>query len=75
MRVTVSRHASLAPAQPDPPEMELPDEAAVVADVLTRLGVPPGADVVILLDGGPAWPDTPLHDGARLDLLPMVEGG
>jgi sulfur carrier protein ThiS len=75
VRVTVTCHASLAPAQPDPPAMELPGETAAVTDVLALLGVPAGADVVILLDGGPAWPDTPLSDGARLDLLPMVEGG
>ena len=75
MRVIVACHASLAGLQPEPPELDLPGGEAAVGDVLARLGVPPAADVVLMLDGGPAWPETALHDGARLDLLPMVEGG
>jgi sulfur carrier protein ThiS len=72
--VVVHCFASLADFQPDPPEMELPD-GAKVADVLTRLGLPEGAQIVVLLDKGPAGPDTPLRHGANLELLPIVEGG
>jgi len=77
MNVTVRCFAGLAAHQPDPPDMDLP-EGSLVADVLARLvhrGLPPDAQTVVLLDGGPAGPDTPLPQGAALDILPMVDGG
>ena len=66
--------ASLAELHPGLLEMELP-EGARVADVLKRLGLEEGAQVVAMLDKGPAGPDTPLSPGANLELLPIVEGG
>ena len=74
MIVTVHCFASLCERQPLPPEMELPEEARV-ADVLKRLGLPEKAQIVAMLDKGPAGPDTPLRHGMNLDLLPIVEGG
>jgi len=72
--VTVRCLSALAGVQPDPPEMELP-QGALVQDVYARLALAPDADVVALLDGGPANPRTSLKDGSVIELVPMVEGG
>lgn len=74
MIVTVRCLASLSRLQPEPPEMELPPGARL-GDVYARLGLAPDADVVALLDGGPANPRTSLKDGSLIELVPMVEGG
>jgi len=74
MLVSVHCFASLADRQPAPPEMTLPENARV-SDVVARLGIPDGAQVIVLMDKGPASLDTPLHQGASLELLPIVEGG
>jgi len=60
--------------QPDPPDMTLPENTRV-ADVIARLGIPGNVEFMILLDKGPAAPDTPLRQGSTLELLPIVEGG
>lgn len=74
MIVTVRCLASLSRLQPDPPHMEFAS-GAVLGDVYVRLGLEPDADVVALLDGGPANPRTFLKDGSLIELVPMVEGG
>lgn len=74
MLVSVHCFASLADRQPDPPDMTLPENARV-SDVVARLGIPDGAQVIVLMDKGPASLDTPLRHGASLELLPIVEGG
>jgi sulfur carrier protein ThiS len=74
MLICVRCFASLAVHQPDPPDMPLPENARV-ADVIARLGIPAGAEFMVLLDKGPATLETPLHNGATLELLPIVEGG
>jgi len=74
MRVTVRCLASLSRLQPDPPHLDVP-EGAVLAEVYARLGLAPDADVVAILDGGPANPRTSLKDGSLIELVPMVEGG
>lgn len=74
MIVTVRCLSVLSGLQADPPEMELPP-GALVQDVYARLGLAPDADVVALLDGGPANPRTSLKDGSLIELVPMVEGG
>ena len=56
---------------------ELPD-GATLADVLERFGAP-SCGVAVALDGAVvprvAWPGTPLHDDARIDVLTAVQGG
>jgi len=52
----------------------LPDRACV-SQALEALGLGEGPEVVAMLDGGPAWPDTLLRDGAVLELMPIVDGG
>lgn len=74
MMVTVRCLASLSRLQPDPPHMDVP-EGAVLAEVYARLGLAQDADVVALLDGGPANQRTPLKNGSVIELVPMVEGG
>ncbi|MBI4807320.1 MAG: MoaD/ThiS family protein [Desulfovibrio sp.] len=74
MLVTVRCLASLVAFQPDPPEMTLPENAQV-ADVIARLGIPDGAEFMLLLNKGPAGMDSPLRHGSTLELLPIVEGG
>ncbi|MFP5223698.1 MAG: MoaD/ThiS family protein [Acidobacteriota bacterium] len=74
MIVTVRCLSSLAGVQPASPQMEFPS-GALLSDVYQRLGLPPDADVVAIIDGGPANPGTPLKDGAVIELVPMVEGG
>ncbi|GFK93710.1 hypothetical protein NNJEOMEG_01544 [Fundidesulfovibrio magnetotacticus] len=73
MTVTLATLPSLPGAAALPHSLELPPGARV-ADALALLGLDPGA-VVALVDAGPAGPDTPLAEGCRLELLPMVEGG
>lgn len=74
MRVTVRCLASLSRLQPDPPHLDVP-EGALLADVYARLGLAPDADVVPILDGGPANLRTPLENGSVIEFVPMVEGG
>lgn len=74
MIVTVRCLASLSRLQPESPQMELAT-GAVLGDVYARLGLEPDADVVALLDGGPANPRTPMKNGSVLELVPMVDGG
>ncbi len=74
MKIEVRLHASLSGKQPDPPWIDLP-EGTVLKDAFAFLGVADASTVVAMLDGGPAWPDTPLRDGCRLDLMPIVDGG
>lgn len=56
---------------------ELPD-GATLAQLLDRLDVP-AAGVAVALDGAvvprPAWPSTPLADGASVEVLTAVQGG
>jgi sulfur carrier protein ThiS len=74
MIVTVRCLSSLAGLEPPDQRLDLPGSARL-RDVYARLGLAADADVVALLDGGPARPDTALHDGAVLELVPMVDGG
>ena len=74
MLVSVHCFASLADRQPAPPDMTLPENARV-ADVIALLGIPDSTQIMVLMDKGPASPDTPLHPGASLELLPIVDGG
>lgn len=55
-------------------EILLP-EGATVSVALDFLGVADPSSVVALLDGGPAGPDSPLREGALLELMPIVDGG
>jgi len=74
VRIEVRLHARLTGAQPGSRVVEL-EEGARLRDAFAQLGLSGSPPVVALLDGGPAWPDTPLHDGAKLELMPIVDGG
>jgi molybdopterin converting factor small subunit len=50
-------------------------EGATIADVARRLGIPPGLDRVLLLNGVEAQPEQRLRSGDALDIFPPLAGG
>lgn len=54
--------------------LELPD-GATIADVTRRLGIPPGLDRVVLLNGTDVDADVQLRAGDVLDIFPPLAGG
>ena len=54
--------------------VDLPD-GATIADVARRLGIPPGLDRVVLLNGTDVAGDARLSDGDAIDLFPPLAGG
>lgn len=58
---------------------QFPEDATVSAVVASLTAVPDGRGVAVAIDGEVvprgAWADTPLHDGARLEVLAAVQGG
>jgi len=54
--------------------LDVPD-GATIADVARRLGIPPGLDRVLLLNGREAEPEDRLHAGDVLDIFPPLAGG
>ncbi|MCL6451644.1 MAG: MoaD/ThiS family protein [Acetobacteraceae bacterium] len=55
-------------------EVELP-AGATVGDLRARLGLRPQAVQVVLVNGVAARPSTPLKDGDRVAVFPLVGGG
>ena len=58
---------------------ELPD-GATVADALAQLDLPgAGRGIAVAVDAEVVprgqWPATPLHDGARVEIVQAVQGG
>ena len=79
VRVEVRLHAGLLRYAPDRSGngtyvREFADDARV-SDVLASFGLPTGRRIIVGLDGESATADAPLHDGARLDLVPPIAGG
>lgn len=50
-------------------------EGATIADVTRRLGIPPGLDRVMLLNGTDVEDDARLHSGDVIDIFPPLAGG
>jgi len=50
-------------------------EGATAADLLAAIGVEPGAEVTIAVDGELGNRETPLRDGSDVMLLNPMEGG
>jgi hypothetical protein len=77
--VTVSLRSILAKYRPDPKDREpFPvelDEGATVADALAARGVPPKLAHLVFVDKTRADHQSPLHDGAELDVYPPIAGG
>lgn len=48
---------------------------ATIADVARRLGIPPGLDRVLLLNGTEADPEQQVRSGDVLDIFPPLAGG
>ena len=58
---------------------ELPD-GATVADALAELDLPgEGRGIAVAVDAEVVprgrWPETPLHEGARVEIVQAVQGG
>lgn len=76
--VTVTFFADLRrflPRGADGPQRFTLPASAAVADLLTAIGIEPGAEVTAAVDGELARRDTPLRDGAEVMLLSPMEGG
>ena len=76
--VTVAFFAELRRFMPrgeDGPQRYTIHEGAAVADLLAAIGIEPGAEVIIAVDGELAGRDTPLRDGVEVMLLSPMEGG
>jgi molybdopterin converting factor small subunit len=54
--------------------LDLP-EGAIISDVTRRLGIPPGLDRVVLVNGTDVDGDARLHDGDAIDIFPPLAGG
>lgn len=54
--------------------LDVPD-GATIADVARRLGIPPGLDRVLLLNGSEAEPEQRVRSGDVLDIFPPLAGG
>lgn len=54
--------------------LDLPD-GATIADVTRRLGIPPGLDCVLLLNGANVDAGARLRGGDVIDIFPPLAGG
>ena len=50
-------------------------EGSRLEDLLALAGLAESREIIAIQDGVPAGADTPLHDGAEIRLIPMVDGG
>lgn len=73
MKVNVKLHAALA-VDGAGNILDVPD-ASPVGEVLAGLGIADPGQVVVLVDGKAASPETPLVPGCTLEVVPVVEGG
>jgi sulfur carrier protein ThiS len=76
--VTVTLFADLRrylPRGADGPQRYRLARGATVADLLAAVGIEPGRELTLAVDGELAARDTPLRDGADVMLLSPMEGG
>ena len=79
MRITVTLHATLRKFLPagsanNSAVIEVP-EGATVADLIDRLGIPPGRTKMIVSGDDHLEPTTVLRDGQPVNLFPPLAGG
>ncbi len=77
MRVEVRLYATLrkyAPTSQEVPFVELV-EGTTLNGLLQALRVPQDQEVVVLVNGRPAKPDSVLREGDRVVMFPPVTGG
>src|SRR5262249_41519397 len=63
------------PRGADGPQPSRVPRGATLADLLATIGIDPGMELTLAMDGELAERDTPLHDGADVMLLSPMEGG
>ena len=76
--VTVTFFADLRrflPGGADGPQRYRLAEGATLADLLAAIGIQPGTELTLAVDGELAERDTPLREGADVMLLSPMEGG
>jgi sulfur carrier protein ThiS len=76
--VTVTFFADLRrflPRGHDGPQRYEVPEGATLADLLATIGIEPGAELTLAVDGELAERETRLRDGADVMLLSPMEGG
>lgn len=78
MHITVRLHSTLRKFQPAQGqtalELEMSD-GATVADVIVRLGIPPGFAPLAVRAERQIPPAAVLEDGQQIDLFPPLAGG
>lgn len=75
MRVEVKLEGVLAAHVPVNPCLRDLPEGADLEALVTALGLAPEEVVLAFVDGEPAAMDTPLKDGAKIALCPVLTGG
>lgn len=77
MRVEVRLYATLrkySPGEPGTPFVELV-EGSMLNGLLEFLRIPQHQEIVVLINGRPAQPDSVLREGDRVVMFPPVTGG
>lgn len=74
MRIEIKCFASLACHAPQSGFLDMPDNATV-AGVMHALSMAPEEVKIIFINGVHGEPESLLHDGDRLGLIPAVGGG
>jgi molybdopterin converting factor small subunit len=74
VQINVRAVADLAGLVPPTDKVEI-RERATVQDVLGLLGIESDLVMLFVIDGDLAEVDSPLKDGATLELIPPISGG
>ena len=74
MEISVRSTAELAGSIPPAGRVEV-GERATVQDVLRLLGIDSDLVMLFVIDGDLADVDSPLEEGAKLELIPPISGG
>jgi molybdopterin converting factor small subunit len=74
LEISVRSTADLAGFIPQPGRVKV-GERATVQDVLGLLGIESDLVMLFVIDGDLAEVDSPLKDGATLELIPPISGG
>lgn len=74
MRIEIKCFASLACHAPQGGFLDMP-EGATVESAMHALSMAPEEVKIIFINGVHGEPESPLHDGDRLGLIPAVGGG
>jgi sulfur carrier protein ThiS len=74
VEIEIRAASDLAEHIPPPGKFSV-SEQATVEDVLNELGINSDLVMLVVIDGDLAELDSPLQDGATLELIPPISGG